>query len=293
MDLMEDIMRNLTIRRDKTFVACLAKMKVYIEDYTSSDLTINGLPCRKLGTLKNGEEQTFLIGDHEAKVFVIADKLSKNFNNDFYTIPAGTENIYLSGKNRYNPITGNPFRFDGVANEEVRKNRKKGLRIGVAILAVSAVVGLCIGFFSAFFSAPEPETFTYEDFSITLTDEFYESAYDGFTATYDSSDCAVFVIEEEFEYFEDSDVDTLEEYCQLVIDVNEYGDDTAIKTNDGLMFFEYTGTNTQVDLEFTYIAFVYEGSDAFWLVQFAIPSEYVQEMSDDVFTWAKSVEIAQ
>ena len=51
-------MRNLTIKRTKSYVACLAKMKVYIEDRVSGDLVINGVSCRKLGTLKNGEEAT-------------------------------------------------------------------------------------------------------------------------------------------------------------------------------------------------------------------------------------------
>ena len=60
-------MRNLTIKRNKTFVACLAKMKVYIEDASANDLTINGIPCRKLGDLKNGEEKNFSIGENAAK----------------------------------------------------------------------------------------------------------------------------------------------------------------------------------------------------------------------------------
>ena len=207
-------------------------------------------------------------------------------------VEAGFENIYLSGKNHYNPITGNPFRFDGVANEEVAKNRKKGLRIGILILVISLIFGFCLGFFSSYFDSAEPETFTNDNFSITLTDDFYESNYDGFTATYDSAECAVFVLEEEFQYFEDSEVDTLDEYCQLVIDANEYGDDTVVQKDEGLVYFEYTGTNTEMEIDFTYYAFVYEGSDAYWLVQFAIPSEYVEDITVDVFEWAKSVTVS-
>ena len=50
-------MRTLTIKRAKSFVACLAKMKVYVEDPTSREIVINNVPCRKLGDLKNGEEK--------------------------------------------------------------------------------------------------------------------------------------------------------------------------------------------------------------------------------------------
>ena len=87
-------MRNLTIKRTKSFVGCLGKMKVYIEDPLSNEMTINNTPCRKLSVLKNGEEKTFLIDENEAKVFVIADKLSKGFCNEYYNVPAGEEDVF-------------------------------------------------------------------------------------------------------------------------------------------------------------------------------------------------------
>ena len=71
-------MRNLTIKREKSFVGSLAKMKVYIEDPTSNEISINDIPCRKIGDLKNGEEKTFQIDEQEVKIYVIGDKLSKN-----------------------------------------------------------------------------------------------------------------------------------------------------------------------------------------------------------------------
>ena len=139
-------MRKLTIKRNKTFVACLAKMKVYIEDPSSTDLVINDIPCRKLGVLKNGEEKTFEIGDGPAKVFVIADKMSKNFCNEFYQLSAGTQDVYLTGKNKFNPASGNAFRFDNNDSEEAKVNREKGKATGTIILIASIVVGIVIGF---------------------------------------------------------------------------------------------------------------------------------------------------
>lgn len=105
-------MRNLTIKRKKSFAACLTKMKVYIEDLTSNTIVISGIPCRKLGELKNGEEKTFQIGEQAARIFVIADTLSKEFCNDYYQLSEGQENVFLSGKNKLNPAIGNAFRFD-------------------------------------------------------------------------------------------------------------------------------------------------------------------------------------
>ena len=82
-------MRNLTIKRTKSFVACAARMKVYIEDPAAGDTTICGVVCRKLGDLKNGASETFLIGEDSAKLFVIADKLSSGFCNAVCSCPPG------------------------------------------------------------------------------------------------------------------------------------------------------------------------------------------------------------
>ena len=78
--------RNLTIKRRKKMVACLGTLKIYIEDPMRCDLIINNVACRKLGTLKNGEEKTFQIDKSAAKVFVIADALSKNYCNEYYQL---------------------------------------------------------------------------------------------------------------------------------------------------------------------------------------------------------------
>jgi hypothetical protein len=78
----------------------------------ASELVINNVPCRKLGELKNGEEKTFVIGENSAKVFVIADTLSRNYCNEYYQLPDGQDDILLSGKNNFNPASGNAFRFD-------------------------------------------------------------------------------------------------------------------------------------------------------------------------------------
>ena len=138
-------MRNLTITRQKSFVASLVRMKVYIEDPQANELEINGVGCRKLGTLKNGETATFLIGDQAARVFVIADKVSRGFCCDCYPLPAGTEHVVLTGRNKFHPGAGNAFRFDGVTDPEVLANRKKGSSKGIVILIVSALAGVITG----------------------------------------------------------------------------------------------------------------------------------------------------
>lgn len=139
-------MRTLTIKREKSFVGCLMKMKVYVEDAATPELQINGVPCRKLGDIKNGEEKSFEIGNNAMKVFVIADKLSKGYCNEFVNIPEGEEDVSLSGRPRFNLFNGNAFRFDGVTDEEVLKNREEGTKKGAPIIIFSVIIGFVIGF---------------------------------------------------------------------------------------------------------------------------------------------------
>ena len=104
-------MRNLTVRRNKTFVGCAAKIQIYIEDMNSTE-TIGGIPCRLLGVLKNGESATFPIEDSACKIIASFRGPGKNQFYDYYKLPEGTEDWYLSGKCQFNPGAGNAFLFD-------------------------------------------------------------------------------------------------------------------------------------------------------------------------------------
>lgn len=296
-------MRNLTIKRKKSFVASLNKMKVYIEDSTSDEITINNVSCRKLGGIKNGEEQIFQISEQAAKVFVIADKLSKNFCNEFYQLSYGEEDVVLSGGNRFNLANGNAFRFDNNDNEEVIANRKKGARKGAVILAVAIVVGAVIGFLigGSLFDYVQPDeslsnesqtsqtkTFSVEGMNIALTNEFNVMDMLSCTAAYESENVAVFALKEEFTLAEGFGDKTLEEYVGLICESNNFGE-LEVKTNDGLTYFEYDYANPETNENYRYFSYVYKTSDAFWLIQFATPETKIPEYETQITEWAKSV----
>lgn len=288
-------MRNLTIRRTKSFVGSLTKMKIYIEDPTSNEIRINNTPCRKIGDLKNGEEKTFQIEEQESKVFVIADKLSKNFFNEFYQLPEGQEDIFLSGKNVFNPARGNAFRFDNNESNEIIANRKHGARKALLMLIISIVVGAIAGYFitSALLSnkTPDAKTFSSNGMSITLTDEFREADMENSTVTYDSKNVAVFVIKEGFTFVNNFEDYTLEQYADLVIKSNGLNSD-EVKTVDGLTYFEYNFTNPETNDTYRYFSYVYKTNDAFWLIQFAALKENADEYAEQITEWAKSVEFS-
>lgn len=285
-------MRNLTIKRTKTFVGSLAKLKIYIEDPTSREITINNTPCRKIGELKNGEEKTFQIGEQAAKVFVIADKLSKNICNEYYQISDGQEDVFLSGKNKFNLANGNAFRFDNNNSEEVIANRKRGTRKGLLVLAIAIIVGLIvgclIGFGSVLGQKPEAKTFSSDGMTITLTNEFYETDIEGYTVTYDSKNVGVFVLKEEFTLAEGFENYSLEEYADLVIENNNL-ESSEIKTGEGLTYFEYEFVNSETNDTYRFFSYVYKTDDAFWLVQFALLNKNVDSFSQQITEWAKSI----
>lgn len=258
-------MRNLTITREKSFVGCAMKMKIYLEDTQSGTLEINGVPCRELGRLKNGEMQTFVIGDEAARVFVIADQLSKKFCNDFYQIPAGTEDVVLSGKARWNPATGNAFWFNGVTDQEVLENRKKGTRRGIAVLCGALVLGLAIGLgvgMGWFSGGNTPKTFTSDDFQITLTQEFQEMEMTGYNACYGTEDAVVFALKEEFELYDGLDAYTLEQYGELVIANNGLEGTATLETVESLSCFEYQYSGIDEE-EYHYFVTLFKTDDAF------------------------------
>lgn len=283
-------MRNLTITRTKSFVGCLGKMKVYVEDYQSSETVIGNVPCRKLGTLKNGETQTFPIGNEEVKIFVIADQISKNYCNEFYKVPAGENDVFLTGKNCYNPAAGNPFRFDGVTDEEVLKNRKKGTKKGIVILVAAILVGIVIGLATSLdlprlFASGEPETFTYLNMSITLDDRFDKESDTDYNICFNGGEAAVFVLRESYSSLAELGKLSLDEYAEIVMKNAEI--DASIVKKDGLTYCEYTLEDGDDSLY--YVTVFYECEDAFWLFDFVTFTEEKDEYAQDFFEWAKSV----
>lgn len=285
-------MRNLTIKREKSFVGSLVKMKVYIEDPTSNEIRINNISCRKIGDLKNGEEKNFQIDEQEVKVYVIADKLSKDYCNEFYQLSAGQEDIFLSGKNKFNPANGNAFRFDNNESKENIANRKRGTRKGLLVLIAAIIVGAVLGYVttSNLFSNKntKPKDFSYNGMNITLTDEFVKTDIENYTIAYGSKNVAIVALKEAFTLVDGFQDYTLEQYGNLVLQNNNLSS-AKIKNIEGLVGFEYEFTNPNTKEIYKYFSFVYKSNDAFWLVQFATLTEDVDEYRSRIIEWAKTI----
>ena len=104
-------MRKLTVKRKRHAAGGLFKDTLYIEDITSST-TVLDIPCRKLGTLKNGEEKSFEISEGQARVIVVPKIINIYHGSDIAEIPWGTEDVVLCGQHHFDIVCGNSFRFD-------------------------------------------------------------------------------------------------------------------------------------------------------------------------------------
>ena len=285
-------MRKLTIRRAKRFTACLAAMKVYLEDPAGSEV-ISGIPCRKLGELKNGAEATFEIGEEAARVFVIADKLSKNYCSDFYALPAGTEDITLCGQNEFNPAAGNAFRFSGnpdpAALQLRRDGTRKGLWILIAAVIAGAIAGVLIGTLLSGHS-PAPKPFTAGALRLVLNEDFRESTPpEPFQNGFVSKNAAVYVLREDFTLAEGFSDLSLEEYGHVVLHNNEL--DVPLQTEGGLTWFENDFTDPDGNA-FRAFYYLYKTDDAFYLVEFFTFRSRAEQFAPQIRAWAESVSFA-
>ena len=287
-------MRNVIIKRNKSFVGCLSKLKVYIEDYTYGETKIGGVPCRKLGTLKNGEEKAFLIPDNASKIFVIADSLSKNFCNEFYNLPEGQYDIYLSGQCRYNPASGNAFRFDGVTDESVIKNRKKGTKIGIVVLILAIIVGFIIGFIPNFIGGNgDTKQFKCDEMQITLTDEFMKVPVADFDACFANGDITILVTRDDFGVMDGLENYSLQEYGELSLELYDLAEVTEIKENKGITYFDYVAENEEENSTYYYYATIFKSEDAFWTIQFAATSEDAEQYMPQIIEYSETITFAE
>ena len=284
-------MRNITIARAKSFVGSLAKLKVYIEDHARGELTISDVPCRKLGDIKNGETKTFIIDDQSAKVFVIPDKLSRNFCNEFYQLPFGQEDIFLIGRCHFHPFSGNAFRFDNNDTEEVIANRKKGSKKGLIILIVCAIIGFLVGYLPYSDIIPVKEKdFTCDEMSITLTNRFRASDVEGVDYAFESDDIFVTVIRESHSLLEGLENYSIEEYSELVKDANDF--DFTVLNDDGIMYLQHEAYDDEEKDTYLYLNYLYKSDDAFWMVQFVLYKDELSKHSDKISEWAHSVKFS-
>lgn len=291
-------MRKLTIKREKSFVGCAAKMQIYISDFQANELEmplhtvdsetgeekVEKISCRKLGELKSGEESTFEIGNEAAMIFVIADKASKDFCNDCYPIKAGEEDISLSGRNKFNPIAGNAFRFND-SDGNMATNRKKSTGKGALVIIAVAIVGILIGYFgmAAIMSGmnSKEKVFTEGSMTITLNESFEQQHDIGYYAVYSSKNAVVFISTDEGMEDDANSTLTVAKYAELM---SNKIDGSRVITDGDLTCYVYESGES-----YTHHVYVYKNGNSFWMMDFIVETKMAKRYSDDIAKWAGSV----
>ncbi len=289
-------MKTVTIRRNKTFVGCAAKLKVYLEDPNGTDLEIDNHPLRKLGELKNGEEKSFEIpeSDLDRRLYIAVDKMSREICNDFYVIPAGEGDLSLSGKCHFNPAIGNAFRFDGNTGAEVTENRKSAKRKGLMILLIAVLVGAAVG---AVFGTvrginrakTQPKEFVTGEMTVTLTGDFKKAAYEGEQVCYESGNTLVLVLREGFDAGPGVSALSLDDYGEIVIEANRSKFTAAsLQHGNGLTYTDYRSKGTD-GKTYDYFTVFYKSGKAFWTVQFVTQEKNAESFRQQYIEYAKTV----
>lgn len=283
-------MRKVYLTRDKSFVGCLGKLNVYVEDASNPETVISDIPCRKVCRIANGETVSFDIGEEETRVIVIYDQLSKNYCNDFYRIPAGVADVEIGGKCTYNPGAGNPFRFHGVTDEDVIANRKRTGKKGILIMVIAAIVGFAIGILSnmdAFFV--NDKKFSADEFEITLTTQFEEDYDDGVYGFY-SRDCSVCAYIYDFsEYAGIADMSELE-FLNLLKSNEIFSASASLNNVSGLLTVEEQAESEAGDIR-TYFSVFIKSDDAFYIFEFGSENEKFEEYRPQFIKWAQTIVI--
>lgn len=285
-------MRTLTIQRRKNFAGCLNKMKVYIEDPSAPQITLFGRPCRLLGTLKNGETASFPIDHNAAMLYVVFGKMTATYCSEALPIYPGDQDIYLTGQNEYDPVSGNAFRFDGITLEETLRHRdmtrKKGVKVFITSIVAAVIIGLVIGFLSAGFLT-EPCVFSENEVSLTLTNEFSEDLFnEEYYAAFESDDLYVTVDKFSVSDSEFSSPDELIDYLANY-DLDNYPIIKDITKENGLLYYEY---QTKSGLFTYYIAdYVFEENGYFYVLTFQGEKNDFLSRHDEIAVWAASFDI--
>ena len=134
-------------------------------------------------------------------------------------------------------------------------------------------------------SGPKEQVFSAKGLEVTLTEGFHETDYDTYTVSYDSSNVAVFALKEEFEFIGTSDL-TVDEYADIVLGANGIEDKPVTENGVTYVVFE-----AQYEESYTYLAAMYKGQDAYWLIQFACKTDNFETLKPELLKYAASVKV--
>lgn len=139
--------------------------------------------------------------------------------------------------------------------------------------------------------AAADKTFSSEGMQITLTSDFSKQSVEGYTVCYAAKTAVVLALHETNDQFAAAGMEdvTLEQYAELVMQNNSSRDPVAGDDINGCPTMLYDFYNEDQDVEYRYLAVMYQTDDGFWLVQFASAKDDFDTYEPSFVTAAESV----
>lgn len=134
------------------------------------------------------------------------------------------------------------------------------------------------------------KTYTHEGLSITLPDTFKKSEQDTYTFYYTSDTAICLGLKESKESINTANlsVASLDDYAGIIM--NKSGITSELTNyNDKAKYFTWDKKVNETD--YSYIGFVTETDDAFWLIQFASLKDSFENSKNDFFKYFDSIKI--
>jgi len=127
----------------------------------------------------------------------------------------------------------------------------------------------------------DEQYFENQGFGIWLPTDFYETEMEGYTTCYTNDEIAVILLREDFEIFASIENFDFDAYVDAIYDSAADSNPSDISYNDnGTPYFEYTSRG------FGYFVTMFEGEDAYWLVQFACAEASYEDNKANFSEWA-------
>lgn len=136
------------------------------------------------------------------------------------------------------------------------------------------------------------KTFTFDELTITLTDDFEEYETEDVDYALLADNIGVAVVKEEFTVLDEYGIeaDAFSAYDYAVAAQESVGTDSNIFSADGYEYFIYDKNVTGMD--FTYYSAVFKGSNAFWRVSFYTYSNLFDSLTPSFERWCASIVVA-
>ncbi len=132
-----------------------------------------------------------------------------------------------------------------------------------------------------------------EGMTITLSKEYKKSTLANATWYYTSPDGLAMGIRSLKDDVEKSglEVDSVHDYAEAYIKANGLPSSTMLNSGDGYVYFEYSREVSGT--MYSYISFVYDNEDEYWIVNFACYKELYKSYRSDFFDSADSVTFSE